>query len=150
VGELDRASVSLARRLMRRCRDIVTAKCGEAERRAAGREGIRGGDERDGAGRDGDEREGAPALAEEQVSEGVRVGEPRTERAEARDDERASMAAIFAEMAAHEQLAKPAPEPRPDEPPAEAGDRHRRGRARPRRRGRHRQLLRRGDPRRHP
>jgi DNA segregation ATPase FtsK/SpoIIIE, S-DNA-T family len=53
--------------------------------------------------------EGIPALFGEQISDGVRVGEPRTAADVARserEEERAGMAAILAEMAAVEQLAQ--------------------------------------------
>jgi DNA segregation ATPase FtsK/SpoIIIE, S-DNA-T family len=80
----------------------------EAERRAVARDA-----ENDDEGAEYDEAggfgaDGVPALVPEAASEGVRVGAPRA-LANARDGERAAMAAIVAEMAAVEQLAKAAP-----------------------------------------
>ncbi|HVX94252.1 MAG TPA: DNA translocase FtsK 4TM domain-containing protein [Polyangia bacterium] len=74
----------------------------EAERRAVALDAMDDSDEIDDAGRTA--RDGIPAYADEQASEAVRIGEPRTE-ARHKDDERAAMAAIFAEMAAVEQVA---------------------------------------------
>jgi S-DNA-T family DNA segregation ATPase FtsK/SpoIIIE len=68
----------------------------EAERRAVARDAEFDTDD-----------EGVPTPALDQISDGIRVGEPRKVSAE-RDEERAAMAAIVAEMAAHEQLAKAA------------------------------------------
>jgi len=91
--ESERAEAEAARA---RSLDI---KVVEAERRAVARDAE---PEIDDAGNEiGD---GAPAELEEQVSEGVRVGEARTVRDEA-DEERAAMAGIFAEMAAVERVA---------------------------------------------
>ena len=50
--------------------------------------------------------DGIPAYAEDQQSEGVRVGEARSVRDDVAE-ERAAMAGIFAEMAAVERLAEP-------------------------------------------
>ncbi|HSZ81889.1 MAG TPA: DNA translocase FtsK 4TM domain-containing protein, partial [Polyangia bacterium] len=53
--------------------------------------------------------DGIPAFADDQRSEGVRLGEARVVRTAARnavDEERASMAGIFAEMAAVERVAE--------------------------------------------
>jgi S-DNA-T family DNA segregation ATPase FtsK/SpoIIIE len=78
----------------------------EAERRAVARDAD-GDDEFDEAG--GFSAAGIPALVAEQPSDGVIVGAPRSVSDE-RDRERAAMAAIVAEMAAVEQLAKAEPE----------------------------------------
>ncbi|HVU49965.1 MAG TPA: DNA translocase FtsK 4TM domain-containing protein [Polyangia bacterium] len=88
--ESERAEAEAARA---RSLDI---KVVEAERRAVARDAQPEIDEA------GDEPgEGVPTEAGAEVSEGVRVGEARTVRDEARE-ERAAMAAIFAEMAAVE------------------------------------------------
>jgi DNA segregation ATPase FtsK/SpoIIIE, S-DNA-T family len=77
----------------------------EAERRAVARDAD-ADDEFDEA---GFSASGIPALVAEQQSDGVIVGAPRSVSDE-RDRERAAMAAIVAEMAAVEQLAKAEPE----------------------------------------
>jgi S-DNA-T family DNA segregation ATPase FtsK/SpoIIIE len=97
--ETERAEAEAARE---RSLDI---KVVEAERRAVARDAP---PEIDEAGNEiGD---GVPAHAEEQASEGVRVGEAHSLRDDVRErnDERAAMAAIFAEMAAVEQVASAA------------------------------------------
>jgi S-DNA-T family DNA segregation ATPase FtsK/SpoIIIE len=85
----------------------------DAEERERAEERARASDikvieaERRAVARDADEPEldeGIPALMEAQESEGVRVGESRRISDE-RDQERAAMAAIVAEMAAHERIA---------------------------------------------
>jgi S-DNA-T family DNA segregation ATPase FtsK/SpoIIIE len=78
----------------------------EAERRAVARDAD-GDQEFDEAG--GFNASGIPALVAEQPSDGVIVGAARSVSDE-RDRERAAMAAIVAEMAAVEQLAKAEPE----------------------------------------
>jgi S-DNA-T family DNA segregation ATPase FtsK/SpoIIIE len=74
------------------------------------------GDAHDGAPPD---EEGVPVARseEEEVSEGIRVGEARSVSDEIREvsEERAAMAAIVAEVAAVEEAAPPAPEPEPEE-----------------------------------
>jgi DNA segregation ATPase FtsK/SpoIIIE, S-DNA-T family len=75
----------------------LNIKVVEAERRAVARDG-----DVDEAG--GFEADGIPGLVPDQVSEGVRVGAPRTIQDELAE-ERATMAAIVAEMAAVEQVA---------------------------------------------
>jgi S-DNA-T family DNA segregation ATPase FtsK/SpoIIIE len=97
--EVERAE---AEELEERAADI---KVVEAERRAIARDAMDDMEEIDEAGRTA--RDGIPAYADEQASEAVRIGEARTVREDARhkDDERAAMAAIFAEMAAVEQVA---------------------------------------------
>ncbi|HVZ74157.1 MAG TPA: DNA translocase FtsK 4TM domain-containing protein [Polyangia bacterium] len=90
----------------------------EAERRAvAGDAELDEHDEIDEAG--GFSADGVPGLLEAGVSDGVRVGEPQT-TAKERDSERSAMAAIVAEMAAHEQLAHAEPEHDEDEGELEA------------------------------
>jgi S-DNA-T family DNA segregation ATPase FtsK/SpoIIIE len=95
----------------------MNIKVVEAERRAVARDAQDDADEIDEAGRHAED--GIPVYADGQVSEGVRVGEARTLRDEAAE-ERAAMAAIFAEMAAVEQLAEPAAEQEVEEEEGEA------------------------------
>jgi DNA segregation ATPase FtsK/SpoIIIE, S-DNA-T family len=100
--EKDEAERAAAERAADRARSL-DIKVVEAERRAVARDAIL---EIDDAGNEvGD---GIPGHGDEQVSEGVRVGEARAaDGARREDSERAAMAAIFAEMAAVEQLTKP-------------------------------------------
>jgi S-DNA-T family DNA segregation ATPase FtsK/SpoIIIE len=94
--EAERAELEAARA---RSLDI---KVVEAERRAVARDAMTEFDEA------GNEiGEGVPASLEDDLSEGVRVGEARTVREEAppKNAERAAMAEIFAELAAVEQVA---------------------------------------------
>jgi S-DNA-T family DNA segregation ATPase FtsK/SpoIIIE len=90
----------------------------EAERRAVARDAV---EEYDEAGLPAGD--GAPDFLDEQVSEGIRVGEAHTiaeEKPRAVNNERAAMAAMIAEMAAVEQVAN-ADE---DEDEEEDGDDH--------------------------
>ena len=98
--EKDEAERAAAERAADRARSL-DIKVVEAERRAVARDAV---DELD---EDGHTEDGIPGYAQEQASEGVRVGEARSVRDEA-NEERASMAAIFAEMAAVEQVASAA------------------------------------------
>ena len=98
----------------------------EAERRALARDAD---DEPEGEQAEGEELDdagglgamGVPALVPETMSEGVRVGMPRVLSGE-RADERAAMAAIVAEMAAVEQITKPARAAAADVAPAALDD----------------------------
>jgi len=109
--ERDEAERAAAERAEERARSL-DIRVVEAERRAVARDALSDADELDDAAPTA--RDGIPGLGGEQVSEGVRVGEARTVRDEAAE-ERAAMAAIFAEMAAVEQIAKPAAAPDEDD-----------------------------------
>ncbi|HTA19686.1 MAG TPA: DNA translocase FtsK 4TM domain-containing protein, partial [Polyangia bacterium] len=96
--EKDDAERAEAERAEERNLDI---KVVAAERRAVARDAAL--DEMDEAGRVAED--GIPAFADDQPSEGVRVGEARVVR-NAVNEERAAMAGIFAEMAAVERVAE--------------------------------------------
>jgi S-DNA-T family DNA segregation ATPase FtsK/SpoIIIE len=90
----------------------------EAERRAVARDAEE--QEFDEAGLSAHD-EGVPEYAEGQESEGVRVGESRKIENE-RDQERAAMAALIAEMAAHEKIASADEDEDEDDHEDEDGD----------------------------
>jgi S-DNA-T family DNA segregation ATPase FtsK/SpoIIIE len=101
--EKDEAERAEAERARERARSL-DIKVVEAERRAVARDAVVEWGE---AGEGGPDA-GVPEHAEDEVSEGVRVGETRSERAPVsrEDAERATMAGIFAEMAAVEHVAR--------------------------------------------
>jgi DNA segregation ATPase FtsK/SpoIIIE, S-DNA-T family len=102
--EKDDAERADAERAEERARSL-DIKVIAAERRAVARDAEL--DEMDDAGRAAED--GIPAFGDDQPSEGVRVGEARVLRNAARnavDEGRASMAGIFAEMAAVERVAE--------------------------------------------
>jgi S-DNA-T family DNA segregation ATPase FtsK/SpoIIIE len=105
--ERDEAERAAAERAEERARSL-DIRVVEAERRAVARDALSDADELDESAQTAGD--GVPVTAGEQASEGVRVGEARTVRDEAprKDTGRAAMAEIFAEMAAVEQIAKPA------------------------------------------